>query len=91
MLLLSVPPPLVDETSNTPAACCLDPEIIFSRVGGEEGAGGVGVPIAKFLLGENIILRLTLNHVAIDYIIWVKLLQYNLACDGTFFELTQPP
>ena len=82
MLLLSVPPPLVDETSNTPA------EVIFSRVGGEEGAGGVGVPIAKFLLGENIILRLTLNHVAIDYIIWVKLLQYNLACDGTFFDTT---
>ena len=43
MLLLSVPPPLVDETSNTPAEV-----VILSRVGGEEGAGGVGVP--KFFI-----------------------------------------
>ena len=41
MLLVSVPPPLVDETSNTPA------EVILSRVGGEEGAGGVGVPTRR--------------------------------------------
>ena len=41
MLLLSVPPPLVDETSNTPA------EVIFSRVGGEEGAERVGVPTRR--------------------------------------------
>ena len=41
MLLLSAPPPLVDETSNTPAAS------FCTRVGEEDGAERIAVPTRR--------------------------------------------